>query len=76
MNILLCEDHGCAYSIDSEGTLFYTPLNQDNTIDTSDWIEVDHMAILGEEQEIQDLINEVHEKLITMMKSVGEYFQK
>ncbi len=75
MNILLCEDHGCAYSIDSEGTLFYTPLNQDNTIDTSDWIEVDLLSILGEEQEIQDLINEVHEKLITMMKSVGEYFQ-
>ncbi len=75
MNMLLCEDHGCAYSIDSEGTLFYTPLNQDNTIDTSDWIEVDLLSILGEEQEIQDLINEVHEKLITMMKSVGEYFQ-
>lgn len=76
MNMLLCEDHGCAYSIDSEGTLFYTPLNQDNTIDTSDWIEVDFMSLLGEEQEIQDLVNEVHEKLITMMKSVGEYFQK
>ena len=76
MNILLCEELGCAYSIDSEGTLYYTPLFQDNTIDTSDWCEVDFLSLLGEEQNIQDTVNQYHEQLITMMKSIGEYFQQ
>jgi len=76
MNILLCEKLGCAYSIDSEGTLFYTPMGKDGSIDVTDWCEVDFMSLLGEEQVIQDSITEVHEKLITMMKAIGEYFQK
>ena len=76
MNILLCEKLGCAYSIDSEGTLFYTPMYQGGSIETQDWCEVDMMSLLGEEQEVQDLINEVHKQLITMMKSIGQYFQK
>jgi len=76
MNILLCEEHGCAYSICSEGELFYTPITEDGTIDTSDWCEVDFMSLLGEDQEVQDTVNKYHEQLITMMKSIGEYYQK
>ena len=75
--ILLCEDLGCAYSIDSEGTLYYSPLENNSwTLQTDDWSEVDFMSLLGEEQNIQDTVNKCHEQLITMMKSVGEYFQK
>ena len=73
--ILTSEEHGCAYSIDSEGVLFYTPMFTDNKVDTGDWNEVDHMAMLGEEQSIQDEINNVHEQLITLNKAVGWYYQ-
>ncbi len=75
--ILLCEELGCAYSIDSEGTLYYSPLGVDSwLLETDNWTEVDFMSLLGEEQYIQDTVNKCHERLITMMKSVGEYFQK
>jgi len=73
--ILTSEKHGCAYSIDSEGTLFYTPMFTDNKVDIEDWNEVDHMAMLGEEQSIQDEINNVHEQLITLNKALGWYYQ-
>lgn len=75
--ILLCEELGCAYSIDSEGTMYYSPLENNSwTLETDDWSEVDFMSLLGEEQYIQDTVSKCHEKLITMMKSVGEYYQK
>ena len=73
--ILTSEEHGCAYSIDSEGTLFYTPMFTDNKVDIEDWNEVDYMAMLGEEQSIQDEINNVHEQLITLNKALGWYYQ-
>ena len=73
--ILTSEQNGCAYTIDSEGTLFYTPMYEDNKIDSMDWIEVDHMSLLGEEKEIQDEIDKVHEQLITLNKAIGWYYQ-
>jgi len=73
--ILTSEEHGCAYSIDSEGTLFYTPMLEGGGIETMDWIEVDHMSLLGEEKEIQDEIDKVHEQLITLNKAIGWYYQ-
>jgi len=73
--ILTSEEHGCAYSIDSEGTLFYTPMLQGGGIETMEWIEVDHLAMLGEEKEVQDVINNVHEQLITLNKALGWYYQ-
>jgi len=61
---------GCAYSIDSEGTLFYTPMYQDGSINLEDWIEVEPVDELDEED-----INIVHRKLIKMSMSIGEYFK-
>ena len=75
MIILTSEQHGCAYSIDSEGTLFYTPMMVGGGIETMDWCEVDFMSMSGEEQSIQDEVNNVEEKLIAMSKSIGEYYQ-
>ena len=71
-----CDEHGCVYSIDSEGVLYVTPQFQDDTIDLTDWTEVDHMAMLGEEQSVRDVIDTVHEKLIAASKAMGEYFQR
>jgi hypothetical protein len=75
MIILTSEQHGCAYSIDSEGTLFYTPMMEGGGIETMDWCEVDFMSMSGEEQSIQDEVNNIEEQLITMSKSIGEYYQ-
>ena len=73
-----CDDHGCVYSVDSEGTLYYAPQNADGTVNLDsweDWTEVDHMALLGEEEEIRNLIDDIHDKLIHASKVMGEYFQ-
>jgi hypothetical protein len=75
MIVLTCDDHGCAYSIDSEGTLYYTPQYNDGSINVEDWDEVDHMSLLGEEEEVQALIEEIHEQLIVISKSIGEYYK-
>ena len=70
-------EHGCVYSIDSEGTLYYSPQYQDGSVNLEDdqWCEVDFMSLMGEEQETQDEINEIQEKLIAASKAMGEYYQ-
>ena len=73
--ILTSEEHGCAYSMDSEGTLLYTPMLQGGGIETMDWSEVDHMAMLGEEESIQREITHIEQQLITLMKAMGWYYQ-
>ena len=59
-NVYLSDFHGCAYSmvrdLDSDGDyLIHTPLYLDGTYeqDREAWVEVDHMALLGEEQDHQ-----------------------
>ena len=71
MIILTSDKQGCAYSIDSEGTLFYTPMYIGGGIETQDWIEVEPVDELDEED-----VNVIHEKLIAMNKAIGEYYQK
>ena len=71
MIILASEEKGCVYSIDSEGTLFYTPMYINGTINLGDWVEVESVDELDDES-----VNEVHDKLIAMSKAIGEYFQK
>lgn len=75
MIVLTSENNGCAYSIDSEGTLFYTPQYQDGSINLEDWCEVDLMSLMGEEEDFRSEIDEIHQKLIEMSKAIGEYFQ-
>lgn len=70
MIILSSEEKGCAYSICSEGALYYTPMYKDGSINLEDWIEVESVDELDDEE-----VNEIHEKLISMMKAVGWYFQ-
>tara|TARA_B100001939_G_scaffold172287_1_gene148480 strand:- start:973 stop:1203 length:231 start_codon:yes stop_codon:yes gene_type:complete len=76
MIVLTAENQGCAYSIDSEGTLFYTPQYQDGSINLEDWCEVDLMHLMGEEENLRLEVDAIHEKLISMSKVIGEYFQK
>jgi hypothetical protein len=59
------EGHGCAYSIDTEGTLFYIPIHTNGTINLNEIAEVEY------DEDLQ----EIHEKLIGMIKFIGEYYQ-
>ena len=72
MIVLTLEEKNCAYSIDSEGTLFYTPVSESGAIRLDDWVDVDFHSI--DEEYIQEA-KDAHEKLISMMKSIGEYYQ-
>jgi len=75
MIILTSDKQGCAYSIDSEGTLYYTPMYIGGGIETQEWSEVDLMSLLGEDENLRLEIDEIHQKLIEMSKAIGEYFQ-
>ena len=67
------EDHGCAYTIDSEGTLYYVPIHSNGILNFGEMCEVDYDELheCGYEEEVK----EIHEKLIAMSKSAGEYYQ-
>ena len=55
---------GSVYALEDD-VLIATPLDIDGTFDSNldNWIEVDHLALLGEEQWIQDEINRVDSTL-------------
>ena len=74
MIIITCEQLGCAYSIDSEGTLLYTPLMEGGGLETEDWTEVAYWAMLNEDKQIRDTINEVHQQLIVANQALGWYY--
>ena len=76
MIVLTSEDQGCAYSICSEGALYYTPMYQDGSINVEDWCEVDLMSLMGEDENLRLEVYQIREQLITISKAVGEYFQK
>ena len=75
MIILTADNQGCAYSVDSEGTLFYTPQYQDGSINLEDWCEVDLMHLMGEDENLRLEVDNIHNQLIGLSKAIGEYFQ-
>lgn len=73
MLTLSAPDLGCLYSIDSEGTLFYSVKYADGHVDIDEWTEVDLDNCDA------DMINEVEQyrdQLITANKALGWYYQK
>ena len=75
MIIYIAENQGCAYSICSEGALYYTPLYQDGSMNVEDWTEVDLMSLMGEEENLRFEVDDIHDRLITMNKKAGLYYQ-
>jgi len=68
MIIYTSENFESAYSIDDEGTLYYTPVSESGAIRLDDWefVDVDEMS--------DDLIH-IQDKLITLNKANGTYFR-
>ena len=58
--IYVSEQHGCVYTL-QDNVLLMTPQFTDGSYDsdTDNWIEVDELSLLGEEQSIQDHIQQV-----------------
>ena len=75
MIIYIAENQGCAYSICSEGALYYTPLYQDGSMNVEDWSEVDLMSLMGEDENLRFEVDDIHDKLISMNKAAGLYHQ-
>ena len=68
--VYLSDFHGCAYQL-VDDTLCMTPLHDDLTYDTctDNWVEVDFMALLGEDIIHQDYTNTVYNKLVSLRDS-------
>ena len=65
-NIFISEQHGCVYTLD-DNVLLTTPQFTDGRYDENvdNWDEVDELALLGEEQSIQDHVSYVIKTLQT-----------
>jgi len=73
MILYIPEGHGCAYSIDSEGELFYTPILEGGTLQLEETDIVDYYDAV--DNECENEINEIHDKLIELNKTAGFYFK-
>ena len=53
-HIYLSDQHGCAYALDDEGYLIYTPMYEDCTFDTcfDNWCCVDFMELRDHDEEV------------------------
>jgi len=71
--IIVSEKLGNAYSIDSEGTLFSTPLYLDGKVNTNDWDIVEHYDAM--DNDVAEEVNLIHQDLITTYKALGWYYQ-
>ena len=68
---LTVEEHGCVYTVDTEGELFFAPLYQDNSVSLEEF----DMVNFGENDYDDKELEEVQECLCKMMQTAGLYFQ-
>jgi hypothetical protein len=71
--ILKLEDgHGCAYTIDDEGTLYYIPLTSKNNLNLDELAEVD---LFNMDEDDRDDVSQIHNDLIALAKTAATYYQ-
>lgn len=71
--ILKLEDgHGCAYTIDDEGTLYYIPLTTQNNLNLDELAEVNLFEM---DEDDRDDVSQIHNDLIACAKTLGTYYQ-
>jgi hypothetical protein len=73
MILYIPEGHGCAYSIDAEGAMYYTPLLEGGTLYLEETAEVDSDDLY--EGCYEPELQEIQDKLIAMNKTAGFYFK-
>lgn len=68
---LTVEDHGCVYTVCTEGELFYAPIYKDGTVNLEEFDYVDfYMTDIDSEE-----LEKIQTTLIDMMQSFGLYFK-
>jgi len=67
----LSDQHGCVYGL-IDGALFYTPQYVDGvwSTDEDDWVEVDHLALLGEDEDVRLHVEWVEDLLIRQSEGI------
>jgi len=69
---LTVENHGCIYTVSTEGELFYAPMYQNGTVNMEEFDMVDFWESDADVEELE----EIQFALIDMMKRAGLYFQQ
>ena len=68
---LTVEQHGCLYTVCTEGELFYAPMYQDGSVNLEEFDFVDFWESDVDAEELE----EIQSALIDMMTRVGLYFK-
>jgi hypothetical protein len=68
---LTVEEHGCVYTVDTEGELFFAPLYQDNSVSLEEFDFVDFEMNDTDDKELE----EIQECLCKMMQTAGLYLK-
>ena len=67
------EDHGCVYTIDTEGTLYYAPVYANGNVNMEEIAEVDFYDAI--DNGVESEVTSIQDQLINMMKVAGLYFK-
>jgi hypothetical protein len=70
--MLTVENHGCVYTVCTEGELFYAPMYRDGSVNLEEFDMVDFWESDADVEELE----EIQSTLIDMMKRAGLYFRQ
>lgn len=70
---LTVENHGCVYTICTEGELYYAPILSDGSVNFNEFDIVDFYE--ARDYDMEEEMNQIQSALIDMMKRAGLYFQ-
>ena len=56
---LTVKEHGCVYTVCTEGELFWAPIYHDGTVNLEEFDYVDFMALMGDEVEMKEQVDEI-----------------
>lgn len=70
---LTVKEHGCVYTVCTEGELFWAPIYHDNTVNLEEFDFVDYNEVLGDE-ELGEQLDEIQLTLCKMMQAAGLFY--
>lgn len=70
---LTVENHGCVYTICTEGELFAAPILANGSVNFDEFDIVDFYD--ARDNDMEEELNEIQDALVDMMKRIGLYFQ-
>ena len=71
---LTVENHGCVYTVCTEGELFSAPILANGSVNFNEFDIVDFYE--ARDCDMEDELNEIQAALIDMMQRTGLYFKK